>query len=404
MEVWERRFNDCAWVDEQSKRLFLKFAADAVVRQIGAVRIDKYRADVSLAHNLTGKTLLQMLHDIEATVSAVNSSKRLAPATKRDCKRTLGSIYNFWKTGDRSLTYLDRKLKPLFRHRIGPKETRLPKEVLTRVEVRELAEYGNNFDKAIIYLLFESGMRSGEFTQLRKNDVQATAEGMLVHVPCGKTGERRIVVVEAASFVGCWLNEHPLKVPDAVMWTSPTKWKPLGAAGLSKRIRICLRAMNQDRVKKGIPQLKKPVNLHNFRHSRATELGAQPGMTEAIMCKFFGWTIGSDMPRVYLHLTDEQVKTAVLRTYGKTRPEDTKVVTHRTCPRCKEENPIALNYCGRCGSNMDSGKVVSSIEEMKAKVEDLEAQVNALASVTRSGARSYLEKKFSTGKHPPAKV
>jgi ribosomal protein L40E len=90
------------------------------------------------------------------------------------------------------------------------------------------------------------------------------------------------------------------------------------------------------------------------------------------MDKYFGWEIGSNMSRVYLHLTDEQVKKAVLKTYGKAKPEEEKkIITERFCQRCKEKNPLKAEYCLRCGSNLDSGKVVSSLLLMQQEIKKM---------------------------------
>ncbi len=370
--VWKNRLEKNPWADEESKKLFLNFAKDAALKQIGNRRIDKYRTTFSMLHTITGKTLIQMVRDPEAIISSINSSKAINNVTKGDCKSIFGSIYNFWSTGDRSLKYSDRKTKELFRHVVKACDRKLAKPIISREELREIASFGNTLDRAILYLLFESGMRMGEFVQLRKSDITQIAEGLEVHVPAGKTGERKVIVVEASTFVNRWLEEHPAK-GEGPLWLSPEVKKPLCPAGIAKRIRVCVDRLNVHRKKQGIPPFNKPINPHNFRHSRASELGGESGMTEAILCKVFGWELDSDMPRTYLHLTDEMVKRAVLRTYGKAKAEEEiKIITHRTCARCKEENPIALNYCGRCGADLNTGKVISSVEELRSRVVALE--------------------------------
>ena len=94
-------------------------------------------------------------------------------------------------------------------------------------------------------------------------------------------------------------------------------------------------------------------------------------MTEQILDKYFCWEIGSNMPRTYLHLTPDQVRKAILRTYGKARKEDEKKVeTSWLCPRCKEDMPLALNYCGRCGGSKE-GKVISLTEKMRQELAEM---------------------------------
>ena len=188
----------------------------------------------------------------------------------------------------------------------------MAKPIITREEIRALSKSTRDvMDKAIIWLIFETGMRIGEFEQLKRGDVEQIKEGLLVHVPAGKTGTRAVVVVEARKFVNAWLEAHPLKKNDAPLWFSQETRRGIGARGIYKRIHELVDKMNEQRIKDGIPRFEKSINPHNFRHSRASELGGEAGMTEQILCKYFGWEIGSDMPRTYLHLTDEQVKRAV---------------------------------------------------------------------------------------------
>jgi len=375
---WKSSLERSKWMTEKDKELFLKFAEDAVLHQIGARRIEKYRTDLSICRTMTGKTLHAMLDNIQGSVAAINASKRYMPATKKDCKRTLGSIYIFRKIGKRSLKRLNEDEAELFKHKIKVGDSELAKPVILREEMREIASYGDAFDKAVIYLLFESGMRAGEFLPLKKSDLSFSQEGLDVNVPKGKTGRRRITVVEAASFVSAWLESHPIKKGDSPVWITPYKKRSLSYPMLVQRICHCAEKMNEARKKEGLPPFRKPVNPHNFRHSRATELGAESGMTEQIMDKYFGWEIGSNMSRVYLHLTDEQVKKAVLKTYGKAKPEeDKRIITERFCQRCKEKNPLKGEYCWRCGSNLDSGKVVSNMLLMEEKVKEMEKKQEA---------------------------
>ena len=52
--------------------------------------------------------------------------------------------------------------------------------------------------------------------------------------------------------------------------------------------------------------LTKPFNLYIFRHSALTEKSQV--LTEAVLRSHAGWTMNSNMPRVYIHLNDESTK------------------------------------------------------------------------------------------------
>ena len=156
-------------------------------------------------------------------------------------------------------------------------------------------------------------------------------------------------------------------------------------------------ALNEHRKKNGLPKFVKPINPHNFRHSRASELGGEPGMTEQILCRYFGWEIGSDMPRTYLHLTDEQVKRAILNVHGKAKDEPPKKIeTHRVCQACKAENPLGLDYCGKCGQPLDSDKQITRIGELESEIEKMgkkqEAQKKEMDNLARKLAALTVDK------------
>lgn len=362
----------------EDRKLFVGYASDAKrqtgSKRIGDLRIRKYLASFTTIRRATKKGVCECIRNFEGlrkAVKAIEDSKYL-PYTKQDNIKLLGSLYNFSKKGERSLKYADRDLKELVSYSPRNSERRAPKPIISREEVRELSNFGDTLDRAILFLLFESGARIGEFVGLRKSNITTTKEGLDILIPSGKTGQRRIIVVEATKYVNAWVGQHPTKGKDAPLWISPATRKALGGPAIAKRIRLMAERLNEHRKKQGIPLFKKSVNPHNFRHSRASELGAEPGMTEPILCKYFGWEIGSDMPRTYLHISDEKVRKAVLQTYGKAKLEERKIITHRTCLRCKEENPVALNYCGRCGADIESGKVISSLDELTARVAELE--------------------------------
>jgi len=156
-----------------------------------------------------------------------------------------------------------------------------------------------------------------------------------------------------------------------------TQW----AAGIAKRIVETVRRMNECHKKNDKPLFTKSVNPHNFRHSRASELGAEPGMVEAVMCKIFGWDVGrSDMPGTYLHLTDEQVKRAVLRVHGRARDDVPKQIeTHRICHLCHAENPLGLHYCGTCGKPLAVDAQVSKMGDMEERMLKMEQIMGLMA-------------------------
>jgi uncharacterized paraquat-inducible protein A len=72
------------------------------------------------------------------------------------------------------------------------------------------------------------------------------------------------------------------------------------------------------------------------------------------MKKYLGWTMASNMPEVYIHLSGEDVDESILRMNGvkstKEPPEQVK-----KCPRCKTLNKHNADYCTNCWLPISTG-------------------------------------------------
>lgn len=387
---------------EEDKELFLRFARDAVEHNIGDVRILKYFGDLALCTTISGMGLAEMVRDkahLSSAVAKINRSAKYMFETKKGAKRTLGSLYCLVHLGDRSMEVADRSIRQLVQHRASGADKRIAKPVLSREEMRALLKHGDVLDKAILSLLFDSGMRMGEFEMLRKGNLNfvkeeepmqdSTAKRKMVElievkVPAGKTGERLVTCIEPVAYLKAWLAVHPLpKDPDAPLWVSQQTLTQIGSAGLAKRIRMVVGRLNAYRKKMGVPLFTKSVNPHNFRHSRATELGAQPGINEILLCKLMGWTLTSKMAATYCHITDEQVKRAVMRTYGYEKKEQAVIQVNRECVVCHRQNPLGEAICTGCGYDFETNtyinKAPSAMAGMQLRVDRVEQYMQAMA-------------------------
>lgn len=117
-------------------------------------------------------------------------------------------------------------------------------------------------------------------------------------------GERRIRLVEAVPDLRNWLFMHPhKKIPESYLWPSKQR-KNLSRQGWAKNLSKHARRAG----------IKKNIYPYLLRHSRATHLAK--GINEARMREIFGWTKGSDMPSVYVHLSGRDTDSALLKLYG----------------------------------------------------------------------------------------
>lgn len=107
--------------------------------------------------------------------------------------------------------------------------------------------------------------------------------------------------------------------PDAHLWitfdSKTDALKPLQYAAIRTKLqRIAKKA-----------GINKRIHPHLFRNSRCTYMANY--LTEAQMNVYFGWTQGSDMPGVYVHLSGRDINDAILkanRVFGKETPNLTQ--------------------------------------------------------------------------------
>ena len=96
----------------------------------------------------------------------------------------------------------------------------------------------------------------------------------------GKTGQRRIRLVNLAADLLDWLNHNPFNGdPDSPVWVNIERNKDHQMS-----YRYINKVLKDTARRAGV---KKPVNPHNFRHSRATYMAQF--LTEAQLKEYFGW-------------------------------------------------------------------------------------------------------------------
>jgi site-specific recombinase XerD len=196
---------------------------------------------------------------------------------------------------------------------------KLPEEILTQEEIERMVNACDSVrDKAIVSVLYESGARIGEFLSMKIKDIHFDNYGAVIIIPDGKTGSRRIRVVNSAQLLKSWLSVHPFKDnPESYVWITKFNRKNRGKGWdvMSEQ------AVNQ--LLKNVSKnagINKKVYPHLLRHSRATHLASF--LTEAQMKEFFGWTQSSNMASVYVHLSGRDVDNALLKVYGLKKEED----------------------------------------------------------------------------------
>jgi site-specific recombinase XerD/phage FluMu protein Com len=291
-------------------------------------------------------------NDIKKLCSTINNTN-YKEWTKHDYKVVLKRFYKWLREEegqefDKGQYPNEVKWIPL---NMKKERKRLPKEMLTIEEIKNLANQTNNLrDRCLILLLYESGARIGELLNLKIKDIESDEYGAKINL-FGKTGERKIRIIASAPSISNWLLEHPKKEDKnsflfCGIW-SKKRGKEIGY----QTIRLMLKEASE---KAGI---NKPMNPHHFRHSRATELAKI--FTESQLCEYMGWVQGSQEAATYVHLSGRDMDRAVLGMHGlveaETEKEKFKTIK---CPRCNIKNSPGSKFCSGCSLALDEKSVM----------------------------------------------
>lgn len=343
-------------LSKKNKDIIKEFIEACIAEGIGKLRVVKYiftLKKIALSLNkdfdkVTKEDLVRFVRDIEL-------NDDYSDWTKRDFKVTLKKFYKWLKGNGEEYPPEVKWIKT------GKKlnNNKLPEELITLEEVKAMADASVNLrDRAIILTLYESAARAGELLNMKIKDVVFDNYGALIMLN-GKTGMRRIRLIASVPALSEWLSIHPFKDDkEAWLWLGSStlnRNERLSYAGLVKLLKELAKRAN----------VNKPVNPHNFRHSRATELAKH--LTEAQLCQVMGWVQGSKQAATYVHLSQRDIDKAILSMYGlleKEEKEEGKLIAIK-CPRCEYKNYPGSKFCSRCGMAFDVKAAIEAEERDK---------------------------------------
>ena len=342
-------------------------------------------------------------------------------------KSVIKAFWNWLKDTERDETPAEVKWITLTNS--GGNSDTLPKDLLTKEDITAQAEAANNpRDKAFIWLLYETGARIGELIDLTVGDIEDRTNGRKIVID-GKTGARRLPLVESVPYLNVWLNKHPNPEKDAPLWAKIQQRGPskhlnpgqvtdvrelygigqsraerLNAAGIETGLELVdhssdeladIVGVNPTTAKKWLRQFDADATLTSgvqlgYRYLREKVLAEtmeQAGidkpsnphhyrhsrasylateMTEAQLCEWFGWVQGSDVPAKYVHLSGRDIDNAYDQLHGLYEPdEDGEEPDVIKCPRCSELNQSGAAFCMRCGFALDQ----ETAAEIETKVQ-----------------------------------
>ncbi|KYC48202.1 MAG: putative tyrosine recombinase XerC-like protein [Candidatus Methanofastidiosum methylothiophilum] len=329
-------------ISESNVNLVREFKSYLIASRIGILRTVRYMLDLRLIcqrykdkdfRSWTSKDIIEVLEKIEV--------EDLSDSSKNEYRRTLTKFFK-WLKGD---DWPD--LKALKGDR---KHSRKP-QVLAKEEILQLIEGAKHpRDKAAIALLYDCGLRVGELASITFKDLVFNDYGGKVKVR-GKTGERLVPFVMAEPYIKNWVQIHP----------NPAHNEPLFVGTGNKNFgKPLFYESYQNIIKRAVKKsgIQKKVTPHIIRHTRATHLASK--LTESEMCHYLGWQLGSDMPKVYVHLSGRDIDSAIYtKVYGLKIDDGNKEDSIKPipCPRCKENCGPSSEYCYRCGMPLKEEKI-----------------------------------------------
>jgi site-specific recombinase XerD len=335
----------------RNKNLAIKFKDYLISEGIGFAKIARYLLDVIKLDKILKKPFDKAnKEDLRRVVAEIEQSC-LAPESKKTFKIMLRKLYRFIRNIDEKGVYPE-EVKWIS---IGlPKNhKKLPEQLLTEEEVKSIIQNCKSLrDKTLVSTLAESGCRISEIGTMKIKHVSFEQYGSRLTVN-GKTGMRKILVINSTPYLQQWINDHPENNnPESNLWYS----QQTNLLSYTSIVGIIKNAAKRAGI-------MKRVYCHLFRHSRATQLASI--MTEAGMKQYFGWGQDSKMCGIYIHMNGEATDAAILEANGiiveKEKPK--QATQPINCIRCKTKNEVTNKFCKLCG-------LVLSEEYAKEKIRE----------------------------------
>ncbi|WP_082146638.1 site-specific integrase [Halostagnicola sp. A56] len=341
----DKELNGMSAATQQRNLSYLKIVAE---------HVDKTRFQDMDTEDV--KTLIEWVHD-----------RDLADATVETYKKVIRQFWTWMNNGDAPDEVAWLTISS------DASSGTLPQDLLTKNDIEDqIAAAKNPRDKAFIAVLYETGARIGELIDLTIGDIEDRKHGKKIIID-GKTGARRLPLVESVPYLNKWLNAHPNPQKNAPLWCKIQQGDPDDQLGYNY-LRQKVLQKNMERA-----DIDKPSNPHHYRHSRASYLANE--MTEAQLCEWFGWVQGSDVPARYVHLSGRDIDNAYDTLHGLYEPDENEEEPQIIeCPRCEELNEHDAAFCMRCGQALDID-AAEELEQAESKVTKVSSDTDAALAI-----------------------
>jgi integrase/recombinase XerD len=338
---WIKKVND---LDDPDKTDILKLIEHMQDKERSILWIVRCMVVLISVRKQIGKPFRYTTKDDIRAILKSMEQKGYKASTNEKCRQVLKLffkvVYGNNESYPEQVKWFSSKLG---KEKAGKDTTMDMAEYLEEEEVQKLIENADTLqNKSFLACLYESGARPEEFLRLTNLDTRIDSKGA-VFILRGKTGERRVRIIAFSNILQRWLEVHPLKNQNCYpLWISEATNYKNQALGIRGAEKIIVRALQNSEL------FTKHARLYILRHSRATHLAKH--LTEAQMCIFFGWTMGTQVVRRYIHLSGKDVDNALISiTEGRQiKAEEEYKLKSTKCKRCGENISPTMNFCSKC--------------------------------------------------------
>ncbi|MBU0496521.1 MAG: tyrosine-type recombinase/integrase [Candidatus Thermoplasmatota archaeon] len=352
-------------ISQQNKQIIFTFLDEITAKGLSVSRVLKYSyylTRIVKIHNkdlsdATKADIVHILNEIERAKvrGGPRIGKPISDWGKHDFRVVVKRFYKWLR--EREGQHYSLREYPTevswFSLSFPAKKRRKPRNLLVSEDVEKIMNAATNTrNKLFVRLLFETGARIGELLSLTLDGINWDEYGATIQI-YGKTGERKIRIIDSVPLLSGWMREHPQRENKQALLFCGINNKTVSY----DYFRILLHELGK---KTGI---NKPMNPHHWRHSRATQLSKF--LTEAQLCMFMGWVPGSSQPGTYVHLSGRDLDSAILKMKGiKIDKENVEEKKPIPCPRCHVVNDSLAKFCIDCGLMLDE-KSILEFEQRK---------------------------------------
>jgi site-specific recombinase XerD len=333
---------------ERELQLFQEWKEHMEAEGIGNKRIKRYIS----GFNTIGKYIEFDLLDpnkkeLKRFIGKLNNNqlngKEYSVWTLREFKKTLRKFYQFHleEEDPEILDFMTLTINESDKPKASFDELPQPKDIKSMVKQAESSR-----DKALVFLVWDTGGRIGEILNLKWKDVNFNEKGAKIKIRHSKSMKRSVPIYESVHHLREWKQSTEKDSPEDHVFINNSKrgnnekyfGNQLGYNSARKVFKnLC---SNVERDFKDNP--------HAFRKGRATYLASQ-GWNSAQLCEFFGWNDFSTA-KTYIRMAKKDLDSAMKQTMGieKNEDEETEDLRPAKCGNCGSVNPATRDYCSEC--------------------------------------------------------